>query len=329
MIGNQKGDIIIFSFVSNNKFPIDLQIKSFRKYIKEKYVFYIVNDADYDADRKEICEIAIKNKTKYIIVPSSIHKYNNPSESLADTLNWILHNKTDNRKINIFIHGDIFPVCHLSIIELLGHNSIASTIDSKSVGNHRIDYLCPVLTIINKQLKNKSDLFFDCCNGDNMICINDNNNVLKIAADTGGKSYYYIKNNPDVNIKIIPTYETKLINNFNRFNMTTNLKNRFNEYNYFEKKLAKQYKINTGWFTSDGFYHYLAGSQWNIDIINNFNHKNYDIRHPDDNIRRINAANLIKKWYDIQKKKRKNNGIVHRNKLFSEILLPELENCLE
>lgn len=323
-MSSQKNEIIIFSFVSNTKFPIDLQIKCFKKYIKEKHTFFIVNDADNSKDRKAICEISMLNGVKYILVPSSIHNTNNPSEYFAETLNWILHHKTNNHKINMFVHCDIFPICNLSIVNLLGNNSIASTFDSRRSNGYQIDYFCPVIVVIDKHLKNKKNLFFDCCNGNNVITINHNENILKFVADTGGKSYYYMKNNPDVKIKTIQTFETRNMINVNKFNLSNHVQNIMNDYIVRENKIINKYNINSGWLTEDGFYHYLAGSQWNVNVINKLNYLKYDLHHSDDNIRKINAANLIKKWYGVQKKRNKNIGIMRRNILFMNLFVPAL-----
>lgn len=237
--------ISIFSFAVNDKFPINITHNQFKKYMNEEYEFIIFNDAmNIDMETK-INEITSNNNIKCVRVPQDIHKINNPSEAYATTLDWAVREYAVNNdcEVIVLMHTDIFPICNISISNIIGDNIIASTTEFRILDGNPVNYLYPAFTVINmKLLKNPNDLSFG----------------VEPGLDTGGKSRHFINNNAQL-VKFLPVYQASYM-------MSIMEKDPVSKYFKDDLEICRNHGLSAGW-VSCGFYHYMAGSQWNADNL--------------------------------------------------------------
>lgn len=289
--------ITIFSYAVNNNFPIDIQYNNFKKHIKENFEFILFNDANNSTNMDDINNIAEKLNIKCVKVPQEIHTaYSNLSPSLAyaETLNWSIQEyamKNNSLDIILQVHTDVFPIKSLSIMDLLDGNAIATTFEIRNVDGLILKYFYPALTLIDlNSIKDVvKDLKYNCCSvncekntnkhisitdEDNISYTNKNFTVDKISQrlDTGGMTIYFIEKHSSKKIKYL--------NNNNFFGMKDDKLNKIEAIKFDEKTsiyqyvkedflICQEYGLNPGWHC-EGFYHYIAGSQWNSKDNNNY-----------------------------------------------------------
>lgn len=233
--------ISIFSFAVNDKFPIDIMYRQFTKYMKEDFELILFNDAMDAESEAAINLVTSYNGIKCVRVPQNIHKIQNPSEGYAATLNWAVQNYAvqNNCEIVVLLHSDIFPIHDVNISNIIEDNIVASTTEYKILNGDGIIYFYPAFTIINMTLlQNVSELDFG----------------LEPGLDVGGKTKDFIKNNQ----KKIKFLENSQILNYISTAQNTPLLQYFRD----DLAICGQHGLSAGW-VANGFYHYMAGSQWN------------------------------------------------------------------
>jgi len=237
--------ISIFSFAVNDKFPIDIMQRQFAKYIKEDFDFILFNDANNSKMEENINTITSYNKINCVRVPQNIHSVNtinNPSEAYASTLNWAVHDYAvkNNCEIIVLLHTDVFPVCEISVLDIIGNKSVASVTEFRLMNGKGVNYFYPALTIINmKRLNDANELDFG----------------LSPGLDTGGNTKNFIENNPN-SVKFMANHQTSY------FIATLNNNEPIGEYLKTDLAICRAHGLSAGWI-ADGFYHHMAGSQWN------------------------------------------------------------------
>lgn len=235
--------ICFFSFAVNDIFPIPIALRQFHKYMKEDFEYIIFNDA-YDSQMEKniniICEF---NKITCVRVPQHIHDVQNPSECYASTLNWALHDyaSKNNYEIIVLMHCDIFPICDVTISDIINNNIVASTPEYRLINGKGINYFYPAFTIVNtKLLKDPKELDFSLLPG----------------LDVGGKTKEFIEKYPE-SYKFIPNYQAAY------FLATLNGIGHLAEYFKADLEITREAGLSSGWLAGGGFYHFMAGSQWN------------------------------------------------------------------
>lgn len=235
--------ISFFSFAVNDKFPIDIMYRQFSKYMKEDFEFVLFNDADNPEMEKAINTIASYNKIPCVRVPQSIHKIPNPSECYAATLNWAVHEYAPKHDLEVIVlmHTDVFPICDVSISKIIEENVVASTMEFRISDGKGISYFYPAFTIVNmKFLTDPKELDFG----------------LSPGFDVGGKTREFIEKYSK-SIKFITNHQVSyFIGTLNDEPIADYFKN--------DLAICRKYGLNAGWI-AEGFYHYMAGSQWNAE----------------------------------------------------------------
>lgn len=235
--------ISIFSFAVNEKFPIDIASRQFTKYLKDDFEYILFNDASDPKTERTVNLVCSYNKIKCVRVPQVIHHVQNPSECYGQTLNWSLRDYAikNNCEIVVLMHADVFPIFDVSISNIIGGMTAASTAEFRLLDGKPTNYFYPAFTIINmKMLKNVNELDFGLAKG----------------LDVGGKTKDFIENNID-SVKLLPNHQTSYFINTLEESAHPIVK-------YFIDDLAicRSHGLSAGWI-SEGFYHYMAGSQWN------------------------------------------------------------------
>lgn len=233
--------ISIFSFAVNDKFPIDIMRRQFTKYLKEDFDFVLFNDAFDPQMEENINIIASFNQIKCVKVPQNIHPVQNPSECYAATLNWAVREYAvnNNCEIIVLLHSDVFPICDVSVSEIMGEHIAASTMEFRIINGKGINYFYPAFTIINmKLLKNVYELDFG----------------LDPGLDVGGRTKKFIEDNAN-SVKFLANHQTSYF-------LATLDKEPIAEYFKDDLAICRAHGLSAGWI-AEGFYHYMAGSQWN------------------------------------------------------------------
>jgi hypothetical protein len=236
--------VSIFAFAVNDKFPIDIMHRQYSKYMKEEFEFILFNDATNQQMEKNINLIASSNNIKCVRVPQSIHPSNSqdPSRDYALTLNWAFHEYAiqNNCEIIVLIHTDVFPICNVRVSDIIGEHTVASTTEFRILRGEPITHLYPAFTIINvKRFNNVKELDFG----------------LEEGLDTGGRTRTFIKSHPQ-SVKFLANHQSSYF--------LGTLEANDPMYNYFKDDISicRAHGLSAGWI-AEGFYHYMAGSQWN------------------------------------------------------------------
>lgn len=209
--------------------------------MQEDFEFVLFNDASDPQMEKNINTITSYNNIHCVRVPQSIHLVQNPSDCYAAVLNWAVRDYAVNNNCEVIVlfHSDVFPICDVSISDIIGENIAASTMEFRIIEGKGVNYFYPAFTIINmKRLKDVNELDFGFDPG----------------VDVGGRTKEFIANNAN-SVKFITNHQTSYF-----------LGTLTNEpiAKYFKDDLAicRHHGLSAGWI-ADGFYHYMAGSQWN------------------------------------------------------------------
>lgn len=235
--------VSIFSFAHNTKFPIGIVYRQFKKYLKDDFEYILFNDANDLQTEADINTETSCNNIKCVRIPQHIHKIHNPSESYAETLNWALHEHAakNDYELIVLMHTDIFPICDVSIVEIIGNYTVASTVEFRIIDGKGINYLYPALTIINiKNLKDPNEINFDLLPG----------------LDVGGKTKEFIEKYPE-SVKFLANYQAEYMKAILHDQPIAE---------YFEEdiRICRAAGLSAGWVAANGLYHYMAGSAWNI-----------------------------------------------------------------
>lgn len=233
--------ITIFSFAVNDKFPIDIAYRQFKKYLKDDFEYVLFNDADNPEMERSINTITANNNIKCVKVPQSIHKIHNPSASYAETLNWAVHEYAvkNNHETIVLMHTDLFPICEVSISDIIANYTVASTVEFRVMDGKGFNYLYPALTMVNmKLLQNPQELNFDLLPG----------------VDVGGKTKEFIEKYPQA-VKFLGNHQADYM-------MAIMHDQPIAEYFREDIKICREHGLSAGW-VANGIYHYMAGSQWN------------------------------------------------------------------
>lgn len=233
--------ISFFAFAVNDKFPIDIVYRQFKKYVKEEFEYILFNDAMTAEMEQNINTIANYNNIKCVRVPQNIHTMQDPSQAYAATLNWAVHEYApqNDYEVVVLMHTDVFPICDVVVSDIIGENIAASTTEFRIMNGKGITYFYPALTMINmKKLTNPHELDFRPDTG----------------LDCGGRTKDFIKN-----------HETsiKFLNNHQIAYMIAILEGEpIADYFSTDLTVCRAHGLSAGW-VADGFYHHMAGSQWN------------------------------------------------------------------
>jgi hypothetical protein len=247
-------NIRVLSFAHNNKFPISLQYNQFKKHVKEPFTFAVMNDASKQQDEAEILAASQALGVTMVRLPQSIHaSSNNPSDGYGHALNWTLRSFLPcdpEADIAVLVHTDVFPVFDVSILDLVGEGHIASTAEARVCPEGAIVHLYPALTIVHLRKTELSFLDFSCRH-----TIGEGQTLATMGLDTGGQTFEYLKRYGS-HVRFLPSHQLRdAAPHFPSPNPS------LDEYFRRIKEVCSSQSLNAGWY-ADGFYHFIAGSQW-------------------------------------------------------------------
>lgn len=230
-IKNQASTVLIMTQAYNRPDFIEWQYKTLKKFLKDDFEYVVFNDARDINLRKQITQACSEWGINHCYVPQDIHKGTSASSRHAEVIQFSLNyfGYPYNGLVWI-IDCDLFLIKKFSIVQYMQEYDIAS------YKQERADYiyLWPGIVCLNvKTLPHKETLNWA------PVTING------ISLDTGGYTYYYLKNNPEVCVKWL------INNNVEPF-----------EFNARDQGLINKMKLKNGGFLHNAYFFHYGGVSW-------------------------------------------------------------------
>lgn len=250
--------IKIFTFVSNRPDFIDLQMYSFRKYLKEDFEFVVFNNARLSGDRsydeinarckavgatsidvqKDAQLIAECQKLEFtcnIFNPSGIYSIANVAHAYA--LCWAWNNYISKEKGAIAIlDSDVFLIQPVKLTDTLYPHQMANLPDGKTHVDGRVfHYMWPTFVLADmSRLPDPETLNWWC------------GRVEGTPVDVAGQTYHYFQAHPDLDVVPIRRLHS----------------------GYLDESACPVHPANYDeFYLKDGIVlHYRSGSNWNLQV---------------------------------------------------------------
>jgi len=205
--------ILIIVPAYNSPDFIELQYKTFRKYLRDDYELVIFNDAKEQNECDQIETICKSLKITCVRIPQKIHElpylerpshgfsswYQLPSVRNCNVVQYALNNIGFNYDdIVVLCESDLFLIEEFSIREYLKEFDLAGTLRVKRQNNHKVEYLWIGLIFLDMRVLPNKETFSVNCG-----YIND------VAVDSGGYSYYYLKHNQNLRVNFFDTFSIR------------------------------------------------------------------------------------------------------------------------
>jgi hypothetical protein len=262
--------VLIFTYAYNRPDFVEIQHKTFKKFLTDDYEFIVFSDARSQDMKNSIKAICTQYGLKCIQIPQEIHDrpylqrwpgedYNHPTVRNVNVVQYSLDLLGFNHNdILILLDSDAFLVKKFSFREFLNGYDMggrALGINSR-IGSGDIQYLWHGLAFLNMgTMPNKRTLNFNC------------GKVEGRPVDAGGHSYYYLKHNPQVRVHYIDhNFSDEL-----RCNICIRINAPYCTHNTGELRKAEfdEFQINflqsahdVEFFCNNSFLHYRCGSNW-------------------------------------------------------------------
>jgi hypothetical protein len=245
-------NILIMTHSFNRPDFIEIQDKTFKKFLKDDYTFVVFNDAPQEEVAQQIIETCNRLNLSCIRIPQSIHdapylhrwpgeNYHHPCVRCANVVQFSLDTLGfDHDGIVMIIDSDMFLVKEFSVQEFLDDFDIAGVPQSRQHPEYIIEYIWNGLVFFNMQtLPDRKTIDFNC------------GKIDGIGVDVGGQTYHYFKDHPEAMLKRIDNhyFPSDLV-----VSETIDEKIKF---------LFSHGCSNFEFLIRDSFFHYRGGGNWN------------------------------------------------------------------
>lgn len=194
--------ILIFTYSYNRPDFIEIQYRTFKKFLKDDYEFIVFNDASSDEMAQQIINTCKKYGIHCIRIPQEIHKrpylqrwpgedYNHPTIRNCNVVQYSLDNLGFfHDDIVMILDSDLFLIKEFSIKDYLNSHDIGGVLQLRyKDGAPSIRYLWIGLAFLNMAtMPNKYTINFNC------------GRVDGIPVDAGGQTHYYLQDNPTAKV---------------------------------------------------------------------------------------------------------------------------------
>ena len=190
--------VLIITHAYNRPDFIEIQAKTFQKFLQDEYEFVVFNDSPDPLMHEAIRSMCSKWNIVCIPVPQSIHSMpylpreegdplNRPNIRHVNCIQYSLDTLGFNHQgIVAIVDSDIFLVRPLALSEFMKDVEIAAVMRD---ADNSVYYLWPGLTFLAMdRLPNRETLNFNCGKANGAI------------VDSGGHTYYYLTDNPSVKL---------------------------------------------------------------------------------------------------------------------------------
>jgi hypothetical protein len=241
--------LLIVTHSYNRPDFIEIQEKTFKKFLKDDYKFVVFNDAPGEEMAQSIASTCRGLGLQHIRIPQSIHSkpylYRLPGEdknhSAVRCANVVQYSLDvlgfDHDGIVVIIDSDMFLIDDFSIEDFLKNYDIAGVPQSRG----DVHYIWNGLVFFNMNtLPNKRSINFNCgvINGQPL--------------DVGGHTYHYFKQHPEVRLYPINTFH---ISHATLADFALAKKSVIH--------LVEKHPHNIEFLLGFTFFHYRGGGNWN------------------------------------------------------------------
>lgn len=192
--------ILLITHSYNRPEFIEYQYKTFQRFLKDDYEYIVFNDGPTPTLARKIEEACQKLGIRCFTVPQDIHQqpylprapwedWNCPSIRTANAIQYSFDTLAfDHNGIVAVIDSDMFLIRSFSIVDYLKDYDVSAVAQWRGA-NGKIKYLWNGIMFFNmRTLPNKLSLNFNC------------GSIMGNHTDTGGFTYYYLKDNPNARI---------------------------------------------------------------------------------------------------------------------------------
>lgn len=259
--------VILFTYSYNRPDFIEIQYKTFHKFLKDDFEFIVFNDASTKKMAARIKNKCKELKIRCIRIPQSIHTRpylerdvgddcNNPSVRNCNVVQYSLDKLGFSYagKVAIF-DSDMFLIKDFSILEYMKDYDLAGSFQIRKNEYNSVEYLWIGLIFFDfSTLPQRKSLNFNC------------GLVDGVRTDTGGYSYYYLKNNPAIRLGRINSLSLPIAVcddcREKDFCVHSTAKLRDLGFADPEIKFIQSGPLNSEFFLDHTFLHYRAGTNW-------------------------------------------------------------------
>lgn len=246
-------NVLLITHAYNRPDFIEIQDKTFKKFLQDDYEFVVFNDAPGEPMARAIASTCQNLGIRCIRIPQSIHTQpylpkglgedgNNSCKRCAHVVQYSLDILGfDHTDLVAIIDSDMFLIKPFSIRQYMKDIQLAGVPQSRENGVSCVEYFWNGLVFFDMPaLPDKKSINFNC------------GRVEGIGVDVGGYTYYYLKNHPDLRRKNIDCLYTHNIEELKHI--------------FFTKELIwfiDQSPDNIEFLIHGTFLHYRGGTNWN------------------------------------------------------------------
>ena len=226
---------------------IEIQAKTFKKFMLDEYEFVVFNDANNPRIKQKVIDACNKHSVRCVNIPPEVHgSRQQPSERTSDSIQYSLDILGfDHDGIVCILDSDMFLIKPFSFKNFLKDFDLMGVPQTRG----HVNYLWNGLVIFKMNvLPNKRSIDFNC------------GWIEAQPTDTGGQTYYYLKNNPSLKIKYCPETSSYWLPSTNEELKSLGFDNVTIDFIH----LLKIDPASGMSFDGDNhFLHYYAGGNWN------------------------------------------------------------------
>lgn len=271
--------VLVVTHAYNRPDFIEIQHRTFKKFLKDDYEFIVFNDAPQEPIARLIESTCKKLNIECIRIPQSIHSKpylpkrpdedsNHPCKRCAHVIQYSLDTLGFNHNdLFAIIDSDMFLTEPFSIREYMHNYVLAGVPQNRSNGSLAVDYIWNGLVFFDMPaLPDKKTINFNC------------GYVEGAPTDVGGHTYYYLKAHPSLAFKDIDVLhlEDLFCDSCKKNNIPCSHNNDMLNKNISNPAmiwLAQQGLDSSEFLLNKIFLHYRSGTNWNYKSESYHKHK--------------------------------------------------------
>lgn len=194
--------VLIYTYSYNRPDFIEIQQRTFQKFLKDSYEFVVFNDATDSYLYQQIHATCSRLNIHCIDIPQYIHElpylyrlpreyWNHPSVRNSNVVQYSLdHFGFKHDGLLILLDSDLFLVKEFSFKEYMKEHALGGLYQSRREGQVLVEYLWIGIAFLNlPKMPYKETIDFNC------------GEVANIPVDPGGHTYYYLQEHPDLPVR--------------------------------------------------------------------------------------------------------------------------------
>jgi hypothetical protein len=261
--------VLVYTYSYNRPDFIEMQAKTFKKFLKDDYEFIVFNDAPDFLMQEQIRETCFNLEIECIDIPQCIHEipylqrwpeehWNHPAIRNCNVVQYSLDNYGFmHNGLIVLLDSDVFLVKEFSFKKFLEASPIAGLSQSKSSNGTSVEYLWIGFAIFDfGRIPHKDTLNFNC------------GYVENIPVDAGGHTYYYLRDHPTIPVKFFSSLtssyaQCSLCQVAHRWDCTHNTEQlKADLFDEDQIAFIQSGVYNCDFLMHNTFLHYRGGTNW-------------------------------------------------------------------